>query len=212
MSSITLKLVLIPFLCVLFLSSASAQEEEIYIYDKEAKIATYNISEQLDDDIIVAGKFFIDRPNQRGIARIDTLGNVLWYAVESVPSTLSGINYFRELIVNDGFIYAVVVVNGSNDGQIWKVNATTGEVLWINNLDAYNTSLRNLRDFNDSTLVVTYQPEEEINDFLKRQHFAFVDKNTGTILSTHYYGTSDSGYCYFNIDSESNFYFSVEDT
>lgn len=156
---------------------------------------------EVEDGIIVTGKMFDGMGELPVILKIDSNGEIIWTSLETTQLFMTLCNSFNIMLSDDGFIYGSSSGNGIK--YLWKVNATDGNVVWVN--DFYSPFI------NGGISIADY----DVNRFAlatKVSNFVYticlMDKNTGDTLETKSHtGTIGNYSSQVNVDGNGNIYF-----
>jgi uncharacterized repeat protein (TIGR01451 family) len=183
-----------------------AQFTECYFTDEEPKDMSRISGYTLDGDrIFISGTLFDQNLRQPAVYEIDTLGNILWRTTDQDNRAYERVDNAGGPIIKSGdhLFTRMVIDNGFKDRyELWKVDASNGDLLWR---VEFEERIIRLRDYDEEKLLVYFYGD----DF---KEIAFINKDDGTIISSHLIGSTEFRGVGLTFDSDLNIYLTHRDT
>lgn len=206
-----------PIYSILFLllgTNTYGQFLTQYHPEEEPEVATLSTKSIMNDGFIYyTGTSLEQQEKILFIRKLDTNGQLIWTASDYV-SSLNGPTQVNDLhFSNDGYLYAHVEKEG--DEKIWKVDLSTGELIFdtpiVDSIGHLARNISTMYDLSEETLFFSYAYGNFFSDY--DLVMAKVDRNTGMILdSTVYQHRPDIERHYIAVDPDQNIYYTLNDS
>lgn len=208
-----MKKILFLFVLLTTVSISAQIENEEYFYDNTSGLLNaIHGTIKVDDGVIISGEINEGIYEHPVILKIDKAGELMWSTFNTTKIGLTLNQYqnpcadFDIKLFDDGYIYGVYYENASMGllRKFWKVNATTGEVVFIKNF--YQNSSRELKicDYDDTKFIATYK--RPVLGTENMAMFAYISKQTGDTIKKYEMGTCNWDFG-AQIDKNKNVYY-----
>jgi hypothetical protein len=131
------------------------------------------------------------------ILKLNLYGEVVWSTLNTVQSGMLTCLGFSFEVSDDGYIYGVSTETSSYptmSKKLWKVDASSGDVLWIKPLETKYFTRVEIADYDTLRFLVAYQTSQMVTKI------AWIDKKSGDTLGTKSFGSCQT----YNLASDQN--------
>jgi len=199
----------------LFTITTFGQISETYFQDshprEEGKITSHIKG---DDYIIYSGQSFDQFRAQPSVSKIDLHGNRIWTTTtydSSIYNSEDDVS-IQHIMQSGDFIYASYYkrLNYEEFGEIWKIAADSGEIIWKAPFTNGNRiwSISRMIDYDETKLIVGFFGTHSVEG--ETTQMAVVDKTNGQTISISVLGEFEARHYPFGLvlDNQKKLYYS----
>lgn len=202
-------------LFIFFISLGFVQSQQTQIIEESyfADTTIGNIDNILDfieveDGILISASIDSAGSELPCIIKLDLNGEVVWSTIQNSLMNYQSCGKFDIELFEDGYIYGVshdFISYYSRINHVWKVNASTGEVVWVNLNYVTKEVLNDIVEYDSTSFLISY-----INNF-GIPTIGYFDKTMGDTIRTktfNYYTEFPN----IEVDNSKNIFLALKDS